>query len=183
MSVPADWTGKRVGRIKVLKLLKDKDKWGSLRWETQCDCGVIIIKTSKRLSQMKKRVENGAHTGCRSCVGKIKAQYISALPPHNKYEDRSFAKVRAKATSIMSRAKRKKGVSLSIEQIHELIKHPCYYCGLCHIEVNGLDRIDSSGIYSKDNVVPCCPTCNKMKNILTTTEFYAYIRRIYAYIK
>lgn len=183
MSVPAAWLGKSIGKIKVLNLLKDKDKWGSLRWETQCDCGAILIKTSKRLSQMKKRVENGSPNGCRRCVGKTKTKQLTALPPPNKYKDRSFAKVRAKATSIMSRAKRKKGISLSIEQVHELIKQSCHYCGLCHIEVNGLDRIDSSKIYSKDNVVPCCPICNTMKNVLTVDEFYAHIRRINAYIK
>ena len=36
---------------------------------------------------------------------------------------------------------------------------------------NGLDRIDSSGIYEKDNVVGCCAACNFIKGSRSTFEF------------
>lgn len=55
MSVPADWVGKIIGKIQVVKKLEVKDKWGSIQWETVCDCGTYLVKTSKRLTQMKKK--------------------------------------------------------------------------------------------------------------------------------
>jgi hypothetical protein len=34
-----------------------------------------------------------------------------------------------------------------------------------------VDRIDSDGVYSPDNSVPCCATCNFMKGSLSIEEF------------
>lgn len=47
---------------------------------------------------------------------------------------------------------------------------------------SGLDRIDSNGEYTPDNVVPCCKVCNCAKNVLSVSEFAAWVRRIYSHI-
>jgi hypothetical protein len=80
----------------------------------------------------------------------------------------------------------------------KLIKMQCYYCGSgpsntsVHsrgkkrnipapeqtIHYNGLDRMDSNGIYELTNVVPCCIICNRAKNILSITDFYTWVNRI-----
>ena len=44
---------------------------------------------------------------------------------------------------------------------------------------NGLDRLDSSLSHSKDNVVPCCKTCNWMKSSHSLEFFIEHIKRIY----
>jgi hypothetical protein len=36
---------------------------------------------------------------------------------------------------------------------------PCTYCGET-IQPRGLDRIDNSKGHLRDNVLPCCATCN-----------------------
>jgi hypothetical protein len=36
-----------------------------------------------------------------------------------------------------------------------------------------VDRIDSDGVYSPNNSVPCCATCNFMKGSLSVEEFLA----------
>jgi hypothetical protein len=41
-----------------------------------------------------------------------------------------------------------------------------------------LDRIDSSGPYSKDNCVVCCTRCNRMKNEYSQDEFITLCKRI-----
>lgn len=44
---------------------------------------------------------------------------------------------------------------------------------------NGLDRISSDGLHTKDNVVPCCGVCNQTKRHLPYTEFLNLIKKIY----
>lgn len=59
---------------------------------------------------------------------------------------------------------------MSREKFDELWAQPCSYCG-ARIETIGIDRLNSSGDYTDDNVVPCCPTCNKMKLTMTVEQF------------
>lgn len=49
------------------------------------------------------------------------------------------------------------------------------------ILVNGIDRIDSSKGYNKENCVPCCFLCNKMKSNLYYKDFLHHIGKIYKY--
>ncbi len=41
-----------------------------------------------------------------------------------------------------------------------------------------LDGIDSSKGYVKDNIVPCCSTCNHMKWNLSAKDFIARAKKI-----
>lgn len=76
---------------------------------------------------------------------------------------------------------RKITVSISKEQWKTIIKKPCQYCknNFDDAGSNGIDRVDSSFGYSDDNIVPCCKTCNLMKNVLSVDEFYSRIKKIY----
>ena len=44
---------------------------------------------------------------------------------------------------------------------------------------NGIDRIDSSQGYFKDNVGSCCKTCNRAKSNLSLVEFKDWISKVY----
>jgi hypothetical protein len=44
-------------------------------------------------------------------------------------------------------------------EITDIIKTPCYSCGLSD-KSRGLDRIDNSRGYERGNVLPCCEDCN-----------------------
>ncbi len=73
-----------------------------------------------------------------------------------------------------SQAKRR-GIKylLSFEEYAKLADLPCHYCdGRFAKTVSGvgLDRLDSSLPYSKDNVVACCGICNKIKSDFLTEE-------------
>lgn len=43
---------------------------------------------------------------------------------------------------------------------------------------NGIDRIDSSHGYTKDNIVTCCKICNKMKMDMSLDNFIEQIYKI-----
>lgn len=50
----------------------------------------------------------------------------------------------------------------------------CYYCGWdLNMNAGGLDRVDSSGHYTPDNVVPCCRSCNSLKRAMPKAVFMA----------
>lgn len=76
---------------------------------------------------------------------------------------------------------------LSKEEFIEITKKPCYYCGdfgfisPTNEKYNGIDRIDSQKGYEKNNVVPCCSNCNKMKLDLSQNDFLYHIQKIYEF--
>jgi hypothetical protein len=90
-----------------------------------------------------------------------------------------------------------KYISLTLEEFANIIKQNCHYCNepprlikylaknkICYREnliANGIDRVDSSIGYIKENCVPCCKKCNTAKNNLTLNEFKDHITKIYNY--
>jgi len=44
---------------------------------------------------------------------------------------------------------------------------PCFYCETVS-EPRGADRVDNAKGHTKANVIPCCKTCNKVRNNLFT---------------
>jgi hypothetical protein len=70
--------------------------------------------------------------------------------------------------------------SLTYKIFLRLWQYPCFYCG-SEIENIGLDRVDNSQGYTKDNIVPCCTTCNFMKRTMGVDEFISHCRKIAYY--
>jgi hypothetical protein len=54
---------------------------------------------------------------------------------------------------------------------------PCNYCGNDIVTI-GIDRIDSSIGYEKNNIVPCCEKCNRMKMDNSKEDFLNQCFRI-----
>ena len=48
------------------------------------------------------------------------------------------------------------------------------------MESTGLDRVDSNKGYTDDNVVPCCGSCNQLKNELPY-KYFVVIRQMMIY--
>lgn len=63
--------------------------------------------------------------------------------------------------------------------VEEIISDKCFYCGSDHdTYYNGIDKIDSSKGYTKDNTVTCCSICNYMKNTMDVGSFLRKVREI-----
>ena len=67
--------------------------------------------------------------------------------------------------------------ALTLEQFSFFWRKPCTYCGKA-VETIGLDRVDNSLGYVKDNVVSCCALCNFMKRHLPVGVFVEHCRAI-----
>lgn len=73
-------------------------------------------------------------------------------------------------------------VEISLEEYIDLVSSSCYYCDGKIPEVGyGLDRVDSSKGYLKDNCVACCTRCNRAKGDTTPTEFLEWAKQIVAH--
>ncbi len=77
--------------------------------------------------------------------------------------------------------KRGKEFLLSPEDFSEIIVLPCVYCG--DGRKVGVDRIDNSLGYTKENSAPCCKTCNYMKKNHSVEDFLSHIKKIHDHQK
>jgi hypothetical protein len=69
--------------------------------------------------------------------------------------------------------------NLSVEEVRELVSQPCTYCGTYSEGVAiGIDRVDNTKNYRKDNVTPCCGPCNQIKCAYSKDFFLDHIKTI-----
>jgi hypothetical protein len=74
--------------------------------------------------------------------------------------------------------------SISKEDFTEWVKHPCYYCGIIQEKgFNGIDRLDSTEGYTKENCVSCCHMCNMLKGSLGPNVFVHQTEHILTHLK
>lgn len=74
--------------------------------------------------------------------------------------------------------KRNMEFGLSFDEFKSFWNKPCHYCDE-RIESIGLDRVDNSIGYKKENVVPCCWDCNRLKGNMEMVSFMDKIKKIY----
>lgn len=82
--------------------------------------------------------------------------------------------------------KRNLDFNLSENEFFEISTLPCAYCGGYSDTYNdewfnGIDRIDSNFGYSKNNIVPCCAICNRMKMDLNVNDWINQMIKIINY--
>lgn len=187
-----DRTGDKHGRLTVVSH-KGKDQRGKHLWLCLCDCGKEKIVVSDNLSSGKSN----------SC-GCLKAEFLARSGnQYGIYKDREIALLKVQYSHLKRRDK-SKGFdgTMTLDEFCSLSKSPCKYCGLEYskeiedrlneskkgarlsdhtLKCNGIDRVDSSLGYSKDNSVPCCKYCNIAKNTMSKDEFYKWVKRVYEF--
>jgi hypothetical protein len=67
--------------------------------------------------------------------------------------------------------------NLTLDDFIDYIDSNCYYCN--DNKSKGIDRVDNSKGYSKNNCVSCCKFCNIMKNNYTLEEVLDKVNNIY----
>lgn len=120
---------------------------------------------------------------CRACFG----SRFKSRPKYKQQRKTSTVKkifdrvLSLKITNMMQGAKKRHIENLlSYEQIGNLMKNSCSYCGYNDSYV-GVDRVDSSVGYVAGNVVSCCTKCNFAKNEFSVADFIAHCQKIVKY--
>lgn len=68
-------------------------------------------------------------------------------------------------------------MELDFSTFSEIVSLPCSYCGDSESKI-GIDRINNSIGYTRENSVACCRSCNYMKKDMSCKEFLMHVNRI-----
>lgn len=167
------YQGDRFGRLEV-NGLHTTDKWYTKIFKCTCDCGNIVYARINNL--------NSGRTKSCGCLWKETRRKEKGESAFNSlhYSYRKDAECR----NIIFK--------LSKEEFKLMTKGNCYYCDIKpknkfhqlgqygEYIYNGIDRVDSSLGYIKENCVSCCKRCNQAKNDMPLDEFYLWINRLYS---
>jgi len=150
-------------------IINDVSGKGGRQYECQCECGNIkTIQLSDLVS--------GSSRGCQGCANnKILGSKRKHYVPYGK------------VYGAYKRNARKVGreFSLTIEEAQSLFTSACYYClsepstrvnqKVEELWYNGIDRLDNSIGYTKENCVPCCKFCNYAKHTRSAKEYQGWL--------
>jgi hypothetical protein len=154
--------------------------------ECQCDCG------NRKFIRMQN-ILKGMTTSCKCFSLEMHSQLMKSdrHPKSNKLPDGVARRNNLYALYKNSAKKRNLVWDLSIEEFEFLNKQDCVYCGCPPSQsyksqnntgdyiYNGIDRIDSSKGYLKENCQSCCGICNFAKRERTNEEFLDWVKKVY----
>lgn len=177
------------GRLRVKKGLwlevktSDIPKGSAALIDVKCEYCGRIRKTENFALYVRKgsNFKKNGTTPCIKCfltkvnVGKNNPQYIHGNIRFPEYRNNA----------------KRRGIkfNLSIKEFEGIVSKPCHYCSgfskdrNIHSRGNGIDRKDSNNGYEVNNCVPCCATCNFIKNNMGYKDFINYIKSVYKTIK
>lgn len=163
-------SGKKIGKWTVIKFTEYENNLAM--WNCLCDCG-----TERKVKGYDLKFGHSKSCGCKMQETLNKKWGDSCLNRH-------YGKYREAAN--------KRNIFFDLDKISfkEITTSNCHYCGTeptlkkyftskNNFPINGIDRIDNSIGYIKENSVPCCKTCNFMKLKLGQQEFLDHITKIH----
>lgn len=183
--------GNKYGRITLLEFIGMEKNLALYR--AKCDCGKVM--DNYNAYNLTSRAKPTTSCGC------------SRKRPHfsrRKYTESTKAAYFLKFKRHLNRQASlgKKCDDWTVEQWYEVCSKPCYYCGKTDVGniarmsvhgkknfseqemqeydllLNGIDRIDSSIGYTRENSRPCCYRCNVAKSDMKESDFYEMILAI-----
>jgi hypothetical protein len=168
-----DLTGQKFNMWTVISRAENrvlsKSKQIKTYWLCKCDCGTF------------KEVYSNSLTS-----GKSKSCHCIKRHPYGHASRRNIF------SCYVSKAKRRNlEFTITECEFNEMTKQNCYYCGDAPSNIhqnkkmngeyiyNGIDRIDNTIGYIKENCVASCKDCNLAKRELSQIQFFNMIKKIY----
>ena len=174
-----DRVGQRYGRLVVVR--REGSRGTAALWLCQCDCGKTRLIPSNSL-----RDGYAQSCGCKRASGTgSRPSYGPSKPPGHAARNITLKGYVGGA--------RLRGIewALSSEDFFAMVVQPCHWCGVApsrdvrcgprpngNFVCSGLDRVDNTRGYFRDNVVPCCTVCNHAKKDMTADAFGGWLDRI-----
>lgn len=185
--IPRELDSRGRPRIKRGELIdvkvSDLQKGSAVKVRVKCEyCNKERSVEMWALYRNKKSTFNKTgETPCSKCF--LSKVNIGFNNPNRKHIDQRYPEYKTNA--------KRRGINfyLTSEQFAEIVNCPCHYCDGFSVDRNiksrgnGIDRKNSNMGYEKDNCVPCCSTCNFIKNNMGYGDFIKYIKQVYKTIK
>jgi hypothetical protein len=168
------YIGNTFGVLTVLSLEREtyNKETQTKRTYFKCKCNRCGEETVVRADRCSKNCRF-IPKSCTKCTNELQAEIAE-----NRWKIKNTKWERGRINSIRSNAKsRTISLEISENEIKELIYKKCFYCG--DKFAKGIDRIDSKVPYIKENCVPCCYICNRMKNKYSLDIFLEKIKKIH----
>jgi hypothetical protein len=160
-----DLSGKKFGKLIVIKRAMRTPQ--HKEWECLCDCGNTVIIRANHL-----KTGNTTSCGCAKKIQeKINLGNIHCLDRDLIEKNRIYSNYRRGAR------KRHLDFNLTKEEFFSIAKDRCHYCGgepISNFGFNGIDRVNNSVGYVKENCVPCCSICNMAKKEMNVKDFISW---------
>jgi hypothetical protein len=148
---------------------------GYVAWRCLCECGAIRDIEARRLKSGHTKSCGCLNTYTRVLRGKLELWRLGT-DALRKYDDpvisNRYTTYRGNANAL------NRDFELSYQEFKQLVLGKCHYClappeervytignRIFRRRLNGVDRVDNDQGYVKDNVVPCCKSCNSRKNV------------------
>lgn len=161
--------------------LKNRDRISKLNKEKRALMPKRILKTEE-----EKRRDRGVwveknREKLNSLARKWREQHLLKQRQYAKKYYHSSLSLKLRHSRLVADAKgRGYVVNLSLEDFSGIVATPCAYCGESEKRI-GIDRIDNTKDYTKENSAPCCKTCNYMKKTMSVQDFINHIKKIFLY--
>jgi hypothetical protein len=164
---------KSCGCLKEVTTTYNKDRTKRKCWR----CGRIL---SLDKFYKNKSKHDGLCTECKECCNEIASQNY-----HNKYDNIEFDLSFRYSHCKSSAKKRGKEFRLTIKEFDNITSKPCYICGKYTNgnKYTGIDRLNNEIGYIKENCIPCCDKCNRLKYTHSLEEIFQHLTDIYKYQK
>jgi len=175
------YSGQKINRLTMINYI------GNSRWLCECECGKTLIANTGKINS-----GNTKSCGCLKKEALLKNRLLSPAVI-TKYEPNTTSARRL----WKSYCRRDLTCNLTFDEWLLISQMNCNYCGIapsnnynCFIGrksasqkaknngwfvYNGIDRVNNDCTYSKDNIVPCCWTCNRAKSNRSIIDFHKYI--------
>jgi hypothetical protein len=125
----------------------------------------------------KNKICRYAGPCCATCYSKyLNKNYYDKTLERNK--SRSYLSSNRFSCAKSEAKRRKIRWSIDLEDYNKLINLPCHYCNSQNKSTGtGLDRIinDKNIGYTKENVLPCCGSCNQIRGDHLTVEEMEFV--------
>ncbi len=169
-----DITGQRFNKWLVLEFT---EYWYTASfYRCQCDCGTI-----KEVSAYNLKA--GLSKSCGSGTCRNRDRYLDTPAYYGGSFSRVYISYKTHATQ--------KGLAFELDchTFYTMSQASCYYCGIekysCYthricepLAYNGIDRVDNTLGYTKENTVTCCGLCNHAKHTMGQQDFIDLCKRI-----
>jgi hypothetical protein len=178
-----DWTDLKFHLLTFVRPTEDRTPERKIVWEARCDCGTTVFVAP---SYAKR-----GHVKSCGCLPRKREDVPRRYSNPNNHP-RIYHEPPAMTIAKNIWRERYSDGDCTFEEFYKLSQQACFYCLTPPSKVrigktlrggsftyNGLDRIDSALPHDIVNLVPCCYTCNRMKNDHSLDEFLAHIERLY----